>query len=84
MSSFLHNKICIIIIQICRYFSKHFLAKKRVPFLDKLLAFSESLETPLSTQEIREQVDTFMFAVRQIINLFQNKMLLCYFNNQTF
>ena len=37
--------------------------RKHKAFLDLLLEASEIDEHPLSTDEIREQVDTFMFAV---------------------
>lgn len=38
--------------------------RKRKAFLDLLLEASENDKHPLSIDEIREQVDTFMFAVR--------------------
>jgi len=41
--------------------------RKRKTFLDLLLDQNEMAETPLTDDELRAQVDTFMFEVREKI-----------------
>ncbi|XP_070169371.1 cytochrome P450 4C1-like [Polyergus mexicanus] len=59
--------------------------RKKKVFLDLLLDQNEKDETPLTDDELRAQVDTFMFAVREKslkfnIKFFLIKLGKCYYN----